>query len=164
GELEYLEDPTPCIAGMAEVSAKTLLPLATNMCVTGFAEIPEAVRVGAVQVILSDHHFWGGFRASQNLAELCDTFGLGVSMHSNTHLGISLAAMTHLAAATPNLTYALDTHSPWKTEEVIAGGPLRFVDGALAVPQGPGLGVEIDEDALSRLHEQYLTCGFRKRD
>ena len=164
GELEYLEDPTPGIAGMAEVSAKTLLPLATNMCVTGFAEIPEAVRVGAVQVILSDHHFWGGFRASQNLAALCDTFGLGVSMHSNTHLGISLAAMTHLAAATPNLTYALDTHSPWKTEEVIAGGPLRFVDGALAVPQGPGLGVEIDEDALSRLHEQYLTCGFRKRD
>jgi glucarate dehydratase len=164
GELEYLEDPTPGIAGMAEVSAKTLLPLATNMCVTGFAEIPEAVRVGAVQVILSDHHFWGGFRASQNLAALCDTFGLGVSMHSNTHLGISLAAMTHLAAATPNLTYALDTHSPWKTEEVIAGGPLRFADGALAVPEGPGLGVEIDEDALARLHEQYLTCGFRKRD
>jgi glucarate dehydratase len=164
GELEYLEDPTPGIAGMAEVSAKTLLPLATNMCVTGFAEIPEAVRVGAVQVILSDHHFWGGFRASQNLAALCDTFGLGVSMHSNTHLGISLAAMTHLAAATPNLTYALDTHSPWKTEEVIAGGPLRFVNGALAVPEGPGLGVEIDEDALARLNEQYLSCGFRKRD
>ena len=164
GELEYLEDPTPGIPGMAEVSAKTLLPLATNMCVTGFAEIPEAVRAGAVQVILSDHHFWGGFRATQNLAALCETFGLGLSMHSNTHLGISLAAMTHLAAATPNLTYALDTHSPWKTEEVIAGGPLRFVDGALPVPDGPGLGVEIDEDALARLHEQYLTCGFRKRD
>jgi glucarate dehydratase len=164
GELEYLEDPTPGIPGMAEVAARTSLPLATNMCVTGFAEIPEAVRLGAVQVILSDHHFWGGLRATQNLAALCQTFGLGLSMHSNTHLGISLAAMTHLAAATPNLTYALDTHSPWKTEEVIAGGPLRFTDGALAVPQGPGLGVEIDADALARLHEQYLTCGFRKRD
>ncbi|ACU74015.1 Mandelate racemase/muconate lactonizing protein [Catenulispora acidiphila DSM 44928] len=164
GELEYLEDPTAGIPGMAEVAAKTSLPLATNMCVTGFAEIPEAVRLGAVQVILSDHHFWGGFRATQALAGLCETFGLGLSMHSNTHLGISLAAMTHLAAATPNLTYALDTHSPWKTEEVIAGGPLRFVGGALTVPEGPGLGVAVDEDALARLHEQYLTCGFRKRD
>ena len=81
-----------------------------------FAEIPEAVRLGAVQVILSDHHFWGGFRATQNLAALCQTFGLGLSMHSNTHLGVSLAAMAHIAAATPNLTYALDTHTPWKSE------------------------------------------------
>lgn len=164
GELEYLEDPTPGIPGMAEVAAATGLPLATNMCVTHFAEIPESVRLGAVQVILSDHHFWGGLRASQRLAGICEVFGLGLSMHSNTHLGISLAAMTHLAAATPNLSYALDTHSPWKTEEVIAGGPLRFVDGALAVPTGPGLGVEIDHDALAALHEQWLKCGVRKRD
>ena len=164
GELEYLEDPTPGIPGMAEVAARTSLPLATNMCVTIFDEIPESVRRGAVQVILSDHHFWGGLRASQRLAGICETFGLGLSMHSNTHLGISLAAMTHLAAATPNLTYALDTHSPWKSEEVIAGGPLEFVDGALTLPAGPGLGVEIDQDALGRLHEQYLTCGIRRRD
>jgi glucarate dehydratase len=164
GELEYLEDPTPGIPGMAEVAARTSLPLATNMCVTGFADIAQSVELGAVQVVLSDHHFWGGLRASQRLAGICETFGLGLSMHSNTHLGISLAAMTHLAAATPNLTYALDTHSPWKVEEVIAGGPLKFVDGALTVPEGPGLGVDIDHDALERLHEQYLKCGVRKRD
>jgi glucarate dehydratase len=164
GELEYLEDPTGGIPGMAEVAAATTLPLATNMCVTHFSEIPESVRLDAVQVILSDHHFWGGFRATQRLAGICEVFGLGLSMHSNTHLGISLAAMTQLAAATPNLSYALDTHSPWKTEDVIAGGALRFVDGALAVPTGPGLGVEIDRDALDALHEQWVKCGLRKRD
>ncbi|MEY9862769.1 glucarate dehydratase [Catenulispora sp. GAS73] len=166
GELEYLEDPTPGIPGMAEVAAKTSLPLATNMCVTSFAEIPESVRLGAVQVILSDHHFWGGFRATQNLAALCRTFDLGLSMHSNTHLGLSLAAMTHIAAATPNLTYALDTHTPWKSEaeDVLVGGGLTFTDGAVTVPSGPGLGVELDRDAVARLHEQYLTCGIRRRD
>ncbi|WP_370368997.1 glucarate dehydratase family protein [Catenulispora sp. GP43] len=166
GELEYLEDPTPGIPGMAEVAAKTSLPLATNMCVTSFAEIPESVRLGAVQVILSDHHFWGGFRATQNLAGLCQTFGLGLSMHSNTHLGVSLAAMAHIAAATPNLTYALDTHTPWKseTEDVVAGGGLTFTDGAVTLPAGPGLGVELDRDAVAALHEQYLTCGIRRRD
>lgn len=166
GELEYLEDPTPGIPGMAEVAARTSLPLATNMCVTSFADIPESVRLGAVQVILSDHHFWGGFRATQNLAALCETFGLGLSMHSNTHLGISLAAMAHVAAATPNLTYALDTHTPWKSEDedVVLGGGLAFTDGAVTLPTGPGLGVEVDRDAIARLHEQYLTCGIRRRD
>jgi Enolase C-terminal domain-like len=85
-------------------------------------------------------------------------------MHSNSHLGISLAAMVHLAAAVPNLTYACDTHWPWKTEDVLAGSPFTFSGGALAVPAGPGLGIELDRDALARLHEQYLTCGLRNRD
>jgi glucarate dehydratase len=165
GVLEYLEDPTPGIDGMAEVSRHgPVMPLATNMCVVSFADVAPAVRVNAVQVILSDHHYWGGLRRSANLAAICDTFGLGLSMHSNSHLGISLAAMVHLAAATPNLTYACDTHWPWKTEDVVAGTPFTFSGGALAVPTAPGLGVELDRDALARLHEQYLACGLRNRD
>jgi len=115
-------------------------------------------------VVLSDHHFWGGLRACQRLAGICETFGLGLSMHSNSHLGISLAAMVHVAAATPNLSYALDTHWPWKTEDVIRPGVLEFRDGAISVPTAPGLGVEIDEDALAELHEQYVRCGVRRRD
>jgi glucarate dehydratase len=74
--------------------------------------------------------------------------------------------MTHLGAATPNLTYACDTHWPWKdaADDVIVPGALSFVDGAVPVPTGPGLGVELDRDALARLHEVYLTCGLRTRD
>jgi glucarate dehydratase len=164
GVLEYLEDPTPDIEGMAAVAEKAPMPLATNMCVVAFAHIPPAVRANAVQVILSDHHYWGGLRRSQALAAMCETFGLGLSMHSNSHLGISLAAMVHLAAAVPNLTYACDTHWPWKTEDVVAGTPFTFNGGALTVPRGPGLGVELDRDALAKLHEQYLACGLRSRD
>jgi glucarate dehydratase len=115
-------------------------------------------------VILSDHHYWGGLRRSQLLAGICETFGMGLSMHSNSHLGISLAAMVHLAAAVPNLTYACDTHWPWKTEDVVAGTPFTFSGGALTVPDAPGLGVSLDRDALARLHEQYLACGLRNRD
>jgi glucarate dehydratase len=85
-------------------------------------------------------------------------------MHSNAHLGISLAAMTHLAAASPELTHACDTHWPWRTEDVIEPGVLALADGAVRVPTGPGLGVELDRDALARLHEQYLACGLRTRD
>jgi glucarate dehydratase len=164
GVLEYLEDPTPGIEGMARVAREAPMPLATNMCVVAFDHLPPAIRQDAVQVILSDHHYWGGLRRSKLLAGICETFGLGLSMHSNSHLGISLAAMVQLAAAVPNLTYACDTHWPWKTEDVVAGQPFSFSGGALAVPGRPGLGVELDRDALGRLHEQYLACGLRNRD
>jgi glucarate dehydratase len=85
-------------------------------------------------------------------------------MHSNSHLGISLLAMTHLAASVPNLTYACDTHYPWQAEEVIAGGKRVFEDGALAVPTEPGLGAQLDYDALARLHENYRRAGLSHRD
>jgi glucarate dehydratase len=164
GILEYLEDPTPGIAGMAEVAAQAPMPLATNMCVVAFDQLAPAVAAGAVKVVLSDHHYWGGLQRSRLLAGICDTFGLGLSMHSNSHLGISLAAMVHLAAATPNLTYACDTHWPWKTEDVVKPGVLSIRDGSVAVPATPGLGVELDRDALAALHEQYVRCGIRDRD
>jgi glucarate dehydratase len=164
GVLEYLEDPTPGIEGMAQVAREAAMPLATNMCVVAFDHLPPAIRQDAVQVILSDHHYWGGLRRSKLLAGICETFGLGLSMHSNSHLGISLAAMVQLAAAVPNLTYACDTHWPWKTEDIVAGEPFAFSGGAIAVPGRPGLGVELDRDALGRLHEQYLSCGLRNRD
>ncbi|TDC77699.1 glucarate dehydratase family protein [Streptomyces hainanensis] len=166
GVIEYLEDPTTEIDGMARVAREVPMPLATNMCVVAFDQVKPAVEQDAVQVILSDHHFWGGLGRSRSLAAICDTFGLGLSMHSNSHLGISLAAMTHLAAATPNLTYACDTHWPWKDPEddVVVPGTLVFEKGSLAVPTGPGLGVELDRDALARMHERYLACGLRERD
>lgn len=164
GVLEYLEDPCAGLAGMAEVARAVPMPLATNMCVTTFEDLPAAVEQKSVQVVLSDHHYWGGLNESVLLGGICRTFGLGLSMHSNTHLGISLAASTHLAASIPNLSYACDTHIPWQVEDVIEPGALRFVDGAVPVPTGPGLGVTLDRDALARLHEQYRTCGYRRRD
>ncbi|RYB94473.1 glucarate dehydratase [Nocardioides oleivorans] len=164
GVVEYLEDPTPGIPGMAAVSAGTDVPLATNMCVIAMEHLPPAIAQDAVQVVLSDHHLWGGLRKSALLGQITDVWGLGLSMHSNSHLGVSLAAMVHLAAATPNLTYACDTHYPWKTQEVIADGVLSFVDGAVAVPTTPGLGVTLDRDRLGELHELYLSCGVRRRE
>jgi len=164
-ELEYLEDPTLGRAGMAAVARQVPMPLATNMCVIAFDDIPEALDLGSIGVVLSDHHVWGGLRHSLELAGICRTVGWGMSMHSNSHLGISLAAMTHLGAAVPNLSYACDTHYPWNSDqEIIAGGALEFVDGSLPVPPGPGLGVELDPDALARQHELFVRSGRTERD
>jgi glucarate dehydratase len=164
GVLEYLEDPTPGIDGMARVAAEASMPLATNMCVVNFGDVEPGFRARAIGVLLSDHHFWGGLRATQSLSVTCESFGVGLSMHSNSHLGISLAAMVQVAAATPHLTYACDTHWPWKVEDVIEPGVLEFREGAVAVPTTPGLGITLDEDALAKLHENYVRCGLKKRD
>ncbi|MEU9453234.1 glucarate dehydratase family protein [Streptomyces sp. NPDC048277] len=163
--LEYLEDPTATIEGMAAVAKESPLPLATNMCVIAWEHLRPAVEQNAVQVLLTDHHYWGGLRRTRELAAVCEAFGLALSMHSNSHLGISLAAMTHVAAAIPNLDHSCDTHYPWNSaDDVIVPGVLELKDGAVKVPTGAGLGVELDHEALDRLHRLYLESGVRTRD
>lgn len=164
GVLEYYEDPVIGKQAMAEVARQVSMPLATNMCCVSFADLPETVRLGSIQILLSDHHIWGGLLNSVKAAKMCQVWGLGLSMHSNSHLGISLLAMTHLAAAIPNLTYACDTHYPWQVEEVIKGGKLTFTNGSLPVPTAPGLGATLDQDALAALHENFLRAGLSHRD
>jgi glucarate dehydratase len=98
------------------------------------------------------------------LTGICETFGRDLSMHSNSHLGISLAAMVHLGAALPKMTYALDTHYPWQSDEIIKGGRMKFEEGSVEVPSEPGLGVELDRVALAALHQNYIACGLTKRN
>ena len=167
----YLEDPCATLEGMGEVRRRLLAegndtPQASNVAVTCFADVPRAQALGAVQIVLSDPHYWGGLRNMQYLSNLTSVLGMGLSMHSNSHLGVSLMAMTHAAAACPNLTYACDTHYPWQTErdEVVAGGRIRFENGSVRIPDKPGLGVELDYDQLSRGRERYAHIPFRKRD
>ncbi|GJM28575.1 MAG: glucarate dehydratase [Cyclobacteriaceae bacterium] len=162
--LEYLEDPTRGQQGMAAVRKALQIPLATNMCTTSFEDIPSSVALDSEDIILSDHHFWGGLRASVELGKVCTTFNKGLSMHSNSHLGISLIAMVHMAAAIPNLTYDLDTHYPWQSEEIIEGGRVQFNQGKVEVPTEPGLGISLNRTVLSQLHENYLNSGLTHRD
>ena len=164
GVLEYYEDPVRGQENMAAVARALDIPLATNMCTTSFADLPGSIAHQSEAIILSDHHFWGGFRASLDLARFCAVFGRGMSMHSNSHLGISLAAMVHLAAAVPNLTYDCDTHYPWQDGHDLLIEPLPIEDGAIAVPRAPGLGIEVDRARLAQLHQQYLDCGLTERN
>lgn len=163
--LEYMEDPTLGTPNMAAVASRTDVPLATNMCVTTFDEVKEAFTRDAVQVVLSDHHYWGGLRNTRELAAICRTFGVGVSMHSNTHLGISLAAMTHVASTVPNLRHACDSHYPWQSEDVL-NERITFTDGQVTVSDAPGLGVTLDRDRLAVLHQRWLDDDgtMRERD
>jgi glucarate dehydratase len=159
-DMEYLEDPTDGIEGMAQVARHTPIPLSTNMCVTSFAHVPQAFRERAVQVVLGDHHGWGGLSAFRHLGAVCNTLHWGLSQHSNSHLGISFAAMIHAGAAIPQLTYASDTHYPWNPNDVINETNLfEFHDGKIHLWDTPGLGVSIDEDKLAAAAEAYEQRG-----
>ena len=167
----YLEDPCATLEGMGEVRRRLLAEGNTtgqgsNVAVTCFADVPRAKELDAVQIVLSDPHYWGGMRNVQQLSHLTQVLGMGLSMHSNSHLGVSLMAMTHVAAACPNLTYACDTHYPWQTaqDEIVSTGRVPFVDGCVVIPKKPGLGVDLDYDQLARGRERYNKIPLRKRD
>jgi glucarate dehydratase len=156
---DYLEDPVFGLNGMRRTREKVRVPLATNTVVVNFEQLAANVLNTAVDVILLDTTFWGGIRACVKAAGVCETFQLGVAVHSSGELGIQLATMLHLGAVLPNLSFAADAHYHHLTDDIIEGGPLRCQDGAICVPRGPGLGVRLDRDKLARYAELYRRLG-----
>lgn len=164
--LEYYEDPVAGQRAMAEVRAKCGLPMSTNACVTRFDHIPDAIRQRPIDVVLGDHHGWGGIMAFQTLGRIAPSLGWELSQHSNNHAGITMAAMIHVGAITPELTHASDTHYVWLVDgaDIIEGPNLRITDGKMAVPPAPGVGVRLDREKLAKAHSVYRKCGMRERN
>ncbi len=156
---DYLEDPVFGLHGMRRVRQKVRMPLATNTVVVGFEQLAMNVLDTAVDVILLDTTFWGGIRPCVKAAGICETFQLGVAVHSSGELGIQLATMLHLGAAIPNLTFAADAHYHHLADDVIQGGLMKYEGGSIAVPTAPGLGVKLDRDRLGEYHELFLRLG-----
>jgi len=156
--LEYAEDPTWGIEAMGLVRRDVPVPLATNMCVINFDQIPLAIRTRCIDIVLSDVHYWGGLTNNKKLAGICETFQLGLGMHSDRELGISTAAQLHLAAATPYMTYAPDSHYHHQTDDIITE-PFHYVRGGFKVPDRPGLGIEIDPEKLAKYARLYQEKG-----
>ncbi|HKG59337.1 MAG TPA: enolase C-terminal domain-like protein [Pyrinomonadaceae bacterium] len=156
---DYLEDPVYGLNGMRRVREKVRMPLATNTVVVNFEQLAANILNPAVDVVLLDTTFWGGIRACVKAAAVCETFQLGVAVHSSGELGIQLATMLHLGAVMPNLSFAADAHYHHLTDDIIQGGKLKYEKSAIAVPDGPGLGVKLDRDKVAEYRELYLRLG-----
>jgi glucarate dehydratase len=156
---DYLEDPVYGMNGMRRVRAKVRMPLATNTVVVNFEQLAANVLDTAVDVVLLDTTFWGGIRPCVKAANVCETFQLGVAVHSSGELGVQLATMLHLGAVIPNLSFAADAHYHHLTDDIIEGGPFKYEGGAIAVPEGPGLGVRLNRDKLAEYAELYKRLG-----
>jgi len=167
--LAYAEDPCGAENGfsgrevMAEFRRATGLPTATNMIATDWRQMAHSLSLQSVDIPLADPHFWT-MEGAVRVAHLCDAFGLTWGSHSNNHFDISLAMFTHCAAAAPGKVTAIDTHWIWQDGECLTKNPPRIEDGHVAISDKPGLGIEIDEDALIRGHELYQQHGLCARN
>jgi len=135
------------------------MPLATNTVVVNFEQLAANILDTAVDVALLDTTFWGGIRQCVKAAAVCETFQLGVAVHSSGELGIQLATMLHLGAVIPNLTFAADAHYHHLADDIIEGGKFRYHGGSIAVPSGPGLGVKLNQDKVAEYSELYKRLG-----
>lgn len=156
---DYLEDPTWGLNGLRRVRQKTALPLATNTVVVNFEQLAENVLNPAVDVILLDTTFWGGIRACVKAGGVCETFQLGVAVHSSGELGIQLATMLHLGALLPNVSFAIDAHYHQLRDDIIQGGKMPYIDGKMQVPTAPGLGIKLDRAKVEEYAELYRELG-----
>jgi len=167
--LAYAEDPCGAEKGysgreiMAEFRRKTGLPTATNMIATDWREMGHAIQLQAIDIPLADPHFWT-MQGSVRVAQLCRDWGLTWGSHSNNHFDISLAMFTHVAAAAPGQITAIDTHWIWQDGQRLTQDPLKIVKGSVAVPQRPGLGIEVDMAQIDAAHRRYKSMGLGARD
>ncbi|PDT76093.1 glucarate dehydratase [Bradyrhizobium sp. C9] len=169
GVLAYAEDPCGAEAGfsgreiMAEFRRATGLPTATNMIATDWRQLSHALRLGAVDIPLADPHFWT-MQGSVRVAQTCRDNGLTWGSHSNNHFDISLAMFTHVGAAAPGKVTAIDTHWIWQDGQALTRDPLQIKGGKIAIPDRPGLGIELDRGAIEAANALYKQHGLGARD
>jgi glucarate dehydratase len=167
--LAYAEDPCGAENGysgrevMAEFRRATGLKTATNMIATDWRQMGHAIQLQSVDIPLADPHFWT-MAGSVRVAQMCHDWGLTWGSHSNNHFDISLAMFTQVGAAAPGKITALDTHWIWQDGQRLTKEPMQIVDGMIEVPAKPGLGVELDMEALEAAHQLYLSKGLGVRD
>ncbi|AJQ29804.1 glucarate dehydratase [Pelosinus fermentans] len=168
--LAYAEDPCGAENGysgrevMAEFRRATGLPTATNMIATDWRQMGHTIQLHSVDIPLADPHFWT-MQGSVRVAQMCHEWGLTWGSHSNNHFDISLAMFTHVGAAAPGKIAALDTHWIWQEgQERLTKEPFKIVGGMVAVPDKPGLGVEVDMVQIEKAHKLYVENCLGARD
>ena len=156
---DYYEDPAWGLNGMRRVRENVRIPLATNTVVVSFEQLAANILNPAVDVILLDTTFWGGIRPCVKAAAVCETFQLGIAVHSSGELGIQLATMLHLGAVLPNLVFTADAHYHHLGDDIIEGGLMKYKEGKIKVPEQPGLGVKLDKERLGKYSELFKKLG-----
>jgi len=149
--LEYFEQPMPLglIADSARLRRQTKTPIGLNESVTTPEIVLQILQLHAADVILPDTYQCSGILGVKKAAALAEAAGVPCVFHCAHDLGLKTAAMLHVVASSPGFTMANDCTYYGLTDDIIT--PLHRIErGYMPVPEGPGLGVTVDEQKVEK--------------
>jgi L-alanine-DL-glutamate epimerase-like enolase superfamily enzyme len=160
--LELVEQPVSArnLSEMAYVRGRINPPLLANEASWTRYDQLEVIGHNAADVISVDNQMDGGLLNLKRSAGLCEIAGLPVLKHSLGELGVAVYAATHVMASTPNFLYANQSYASFLADDIIEGtDALPYEGGELAVPDAPGIGVELDHDKVGKYADLYHEKG-----
>ncbi len=151
GSVEFVLDPVGDghASLLSPVRAAARVPLGACATVNSPADVMHLARAGDVAWVVVDPVRVGGLLRARQCAAVAEAAGLGAAVRVLDASGLALSATLQLAAATPAFSGGHECSYPQLHDDILAE-PLRTVDGTLAVPMAPGLGVEVDRDKVER--------------
>jgi muconate cycloisomerase len=135
---------------MRVLREKTSIPIALDEDVFSAEDVVRAKQDGIADLMNIYVLKAGGILGAKRALDVTESVGLGAFIGSFNELGISSAAGAHLSAILPNSPYPCYLVGPTLYEEEILKEPLDIREGYLSLPDGPGLGIEVDEKQLKR--------------
>ena len=151
--IHWFEDPVETYEEMAELRGFTRASFSTHII-----DLPRAVKLRAPDAIVTNINEHGGIRRTVDFIRACELFNVGFRFHSG-ETGIASAAYLHVSAAMEHVREASQTLFRWYADDVVAEGTFVPKQGRVKVPEGAGLGVTLDPQALKRCHERFLSEG-----
>ena len=151
-DLQYVEQPVPDfdVQGLAQVRRSVAVPIAADEACTDLRSVLELIRADACDVLVVYPSEAGGLRRAHQIGALADAAGKWCTIGSWAELGVATAGNVHVVASSSNYPFASDTHYPLQEHDILVE-PFEMADGLVQVPRSPGLGVELDPEAVERL-------------
>jgi len=147
--VEFVEQPINMhdIRGLAELRSKSRVRIGANQSAWLPWQVPEVIAQHAADVIVTDPHQLGGLIPFRDAAASCQLAGLPIVKHAFADLGITTVATAHVLATMPSPQLGHQQFLTILTHDLLAE-PAPLVDGDIVVPRGPGLGIQLDQDAV----------------
>lgn len=161
-DIEFIEQPVPAplgAEGLARLRAVTGIPIAADQAVFSPDEVYEVCRSRAADVITLGLHETGGVVRFRKAAAVAEAAGLNVCLHGVFETGITTCAANQVAATLANMDDGNQIMWQLLAEDIVASPNLTPASGALPISGKPGLGFELDRDAVRRAAEAHRRLG-----
>jgi muconate cycloisomerase len=149
---DFLEQPLPKwdLAGLSELRRRSAIPLMADESLSDAHSTHDIVREGAADILSYKLTKLGGLARALAVYRVADAAGLGAYIGCMIETSLGTAAYLHFGAILPRLDYGCELFGPLLLAGDIAANPVAYANGQVLVPEGPGLGIEVDEAAVER--------------